>query len=320
MMTSARLLRPLVAALLSAACSGDPFLAARPPPQEVRETPGMRREHGLVKSSDGTALFVQAWRPEARARAVVIVVHGLKDHSTRYDALAKALVEKGIAVHALDLKGHGRSAGARALVPSWPEHLADLDGMLARAVLRERTPVVFLFGHSMGGALVASYALTRKVDLAGVIISAGALKLDASQAQVDGAKLLDSIDEGSCVDPIDLDEFSRDPAVVEATRADPLVHDDCLPARTGLEMVRASRFIMLHAADFDAPLLALHGDADEATDPDGSRELVARARSRDKRLRIYPGLYHDLVHEPEAPRVIADIVSWVDKRAPKRAQ
>jgi len=109
--------------------------------------------------------------------------------------------------------------------------------------------------------------------------------------------------------------LSRDPAVVEDFRNDPLVYHGRLPCRTGAEILRAARRLRHDAEPIHAPLLVLHGTADDLTDPAGSRELCDRAASPDKTLKLYPGLYHDLVHEPEKEEVMADVVAWMEERA-----
>ena len=106
--------------------------------------------------------------------------------------------------------------------------------------------------------------------------------------------------------------LSRDPAVVEAFRNDPLVFHGGFPVRTGAEILRAASRLQTAAECLTLPLLVLHGTGDIVTDPHGSRLLVARASSTDKTLRLYPGLYHDLLHEPEREQVLADLLAWLD--------
>ena len=116
---------------------------------------------------------------------------------------------------------------------------------------------------------------------------------------------------------LDLEKFSRDPAVVSACQADPLVEQGGAPVHTAIEIVDAIGHLRDNASRFTVPLLALHGTADEITPPWGSREFVDLVASRDKTLIAYDGLVHDLVHEPERERVLGDIVSWLDRRVAK---
>ena len=114
---------------------------------------------------------------------------------------------------------------------------------------------------------------------------------------------------------LDLDKFSRDPRVVQQCKDDLLVDEGNGPVRTAAQLLNAMDFIDAHMEELSVPLLAMHGSADEITSPDGSRDLVRRAQSADKTLKIYDGLYHDLWHEPEKRQVMSDAAAWMDARA-----
>ena len=253
--------------------------------------------------------------PAAAPRGAVVIVHGLKDHSSRYDGFARRVVAEGFAVHAFDLRGHGRSEGVRVAIDDFSEYLDDLAVELVRVRAREPGVPVFLMGHSMGGAIVTLFALERRPAVSGLVLSAAALAVDASAITVGGTKAVAAISPDAGVFQLDLDDFSRDPAVVAENRADPLVYQDAAPARTAALLIGAIDTIGEREGELDVPVLALHGDADHVTPPEGSRELVRRARTRDKTLKTYPGLVHDLLHEPERETVVRDIVAWLDARA-----
>src|SRR5262249_28247225 len=110
--------------------------------------------------------------------------------------------------------------------------------------------------------------------------------------------------------------FSRDPAVVRAMSNDPYILHIKGPAETGAEVLRAIARIQERMEAVTVPVLILHGGADRVTNPEGSKELNQRAGSMDKTLKIYPGFYHDLLHEPEREMVANDIIGWIDARAP----
>jgi acylglycerol lipase len=275
---------------------------------------------GQFQTKDGLHLFRQSWRPEqGKPRAVLVVVHGLRDHSTRYAELALAMAEKGFAVHAFDLRGHGHSEGIRAWVDPFEQYLEDLNLFLRAVAKEEHGLPLFLFGHSMGGAIVTLDVLTHRPPIAGLVLSAGALTrgknvsgfLAASTKAV--SVLLPHLDALS-LDPA---KFSRDPAVVRENKTDPLIFQDPAPARTAAGLLGALKEISGRRGELTAPLLALHGTADEVTDPDGSRALIAEARSKDKTLKLYEGFVHDLLHEPEKTQVLAEVVGWLDARAPR---
>jgi len=266
----------------------------------------------------GIQLYTQSWRPKARPRAAVILVHGLKDHSDRYAATALKLVEEGYAVHAFDLRGHGRSAGARVYVDDVGDYVADLAIFVERVRAREPNRPLFLFGHSMGGEIATLFTIAKNPDLRGLVLSGASLKpgKSVSGTLIATTKVLATVWPELPVLDLDLEQFSRDPAVVEEGKKDPLIFQDSAPARTAAAVLRGIERIQDSMAEVGAPLLILHGGADKVTDPAGSRQLKVRARSSDKTLIIYEGLYHDLLHEPEKAKVLGDIVTWLNERAP----
>jgi alpha-beta hydrolase superfamily lysophospholipase len=266
----------------------------------------------------GVKLFEARWRPHGKTRACFVLVHGLKDYGGRYGELANALASRGIAVHAADLRGHGRSQGDRVWIRSFDEYLGDLDLSVRRARESYAGKPLFLFGHSMGGTIVTLYTITRKPDLQGLIISAGSLKPGAgvTPSKVRKAKLLSKLLPRLRTLNLQDDLFSRDPAVVARMRTDPMIDDRPGPARTAAELIKARETLQPEEGSVTAPLLVLHGSADKVTNPDGSREFVARAASADKTLKIYEGFYHDLLHEPDHSQVLGDIVGWVASRLP----
>jgi alpha-beta hydrolase superfamily lysophospholipase len=134
-----------------------------------------------------------------------------------------------------------------------------------------------------------------------------------SGATVLGTKLVAALSPRAGVFQLDLDDFSRDPASVWWTRVDPLVYQEPGPARTAKEVLGAIDRIQEHMEDVRGPLLILHGGADKVTPPHGSRELFRRSRAPDKTLRIYDGLYHDLLHEPARDQVARDILDWLER-------
>ncbi|MFN7135853.1 MAG: lysophospholipase, partial [Myxococcales bacterium] len=263
-------------------------------------------------------LFEQRWRPESEPRAAVIVVHGLKDHGTRYAPLAHALVEAGLSVNAADLRGHGSSEGDRVYVDAFEEYLDDLHAYVEAVRAREPGRPIYLVGHSMGGAIATLYTLSKRSEIAGLVLTGPALKpgKDISPGLIRITKFLGSVTPTLAVFELDLVKFSRDPNAVEAVRKDPLVYQGNGPARTAAKLLGALQEIEGRMEELQIPLLVLHGGEDVITDPDGSRQLHARAKSADKTLHVYDGLYHDIWSEPEKAKIVATVRAWLDERAP----
>jgi len=309
----------VVALAAFAAGCGSTYLPVRTAGVLGAARPGVEHGEATFDGARGIHLYEQWWRPRAAPpRAAVVIVHGLKDHGSRYDELATRLCARGFAVYAFDLRGHAHSEGERVWIESFDDYLDDLDIYLRRVAAREPQRPVFLFGHSMGGAIATLYTITHKPpagpQLRGLITHAAALKVDASGVTVFGMRVVAATTPHAGIFQLDLEQFSRDPDVVGRAKTDPLVYQPSAPARTARELVGAIRRIDEHMEDVTLPLLALHGTADRVTPPAGSEELYRRARSGDKTLKLYPGLYHDLVHEPEKETVIADIIAWLEAR------
>jgi alpha-beta hydrolase superfamily lysophospholipase len=306
--------------MLLVGCSGPPSYPPRQPSTPPPAMPeGVDHTTGYFNGVNGVTLFEQSWRPkgDSAGKAVLVIVHGLKDHSDRYAVLAERLAQKGHPVYAFDLRGHAHSSGQRVGIDSFDEYLADLGTFLARVKTKEPNAKIVLMGHSMGGAIVTLYAIEKQPDLGGIITSAAALKVNVNFIKVGGTKMTAALFPHAKVFQLDLDDFSRDPKVVKEAKADGLVYRDAAPARTAKELLGAIRTIEDNMEAVKVPVLALHGAADEVTDPQGSKDLVARAGTKDKTLKIYPGLVHDLIHEPEKEKVMADIETWLEAHGSK---
>jgi len=173
-------------------------------------------------------------------------------------------------------------------------------------------------GHSVGGAVVTLYTLSRKPDLAGLILLAPALRVDRPPFEAAATPLAAALSPNLAVLDVPDEQFSRSPEVVAEMGRDPFIHHPPGPARTAGALLDALARIWEHAEEMSVPLLSLHGTADRATDPRGSVEMVKRARSKDRKVLLYDGLYHDLVREPERVQVMEDIEAWLEERLPKR--
>jgi acylglycerol lipase len=271
-------------------------------------------EESTFEGTGGLRLFAQSWRPTGgEPRAVLIVTHGIRDHGSRYAELAEHLVGQGFAVYAFDLRGHGHSEGVRAAVDSFEDYVTDLERFVAQVRQREPGRPLFLFGHSMGGAISTLFTLEKKPTIQGLVLSAPALKAgkSVSKARIAATKVLGGVFPNLDVLKVDPKQFSRDAAVVRENETDPLVFQEPGPARTASQFISALGTISERMEDVTVPLLVLHGTGDTLTDPDGSRDLVRRARATDKTLKLYDGLFHDLVHEPEKAQVLGDVSAWL---------
>lgn len=265
----------------------------------------------------GLRIFTRTWRPAAgRPRGIVVLVHGFNAHSGLYQWVAERFVEDGLSVHALDLRGRGRSDGDRFYVQSFDEYAGDVAQLVASAKAAEPGLPVYLLGHSAGGVTACLYALDHQNELAGLICESFAYALPAPDFALAALKGLSHLAPHAHVLRLKNEDFSRDPAVVAALNEDPLIRDEVQPTQTVAAMVRADERLAKGFPSIRLPLLILHGSLDRATKPSGSQEFFDRAGSEDKTLQLYEGYYHDLLNDRGKETVMADILHWVDARLP----
>ncbi len=278
-------------------------------------TTGVRHAEGTFSAADGRLLFEQRWLPDGETRAQVAIVHGYAEHSGRYAHVGDALAQRGYAVHALDLRGHGRSDGDRAIVRSFDEYLADVRAFIALVRERAARRPLFLLGHSMGGTIATLALIVDHAQLDGVLLSGGVLT-SSGTPRIVGAivGLLGRLFPRLPLIKLKAAHVSRDPEVVRRYEGDPLVYRGRIRAGLAAAMGRAVRRIERDASSITLPLLIMHGTEDQLASPEGSRVLHERIASADKTLKLYAGLHHEILNEPEQDQVIADIADWLDAR------
>ena len=270
------------------------------------------------QTTDGLSLHLRQWTPDVETKAVVLLVHGVHEHGGRYAYAASALMARGIAVHAFDLRGHGRSGGPRAEVLAFGEYVDDLAEVLVRTREAADGLPLFLMGHSMGGLVAAAYVVEHGPGaLSGLVLSSPALQIpdDTSPLLRKLAPVVARWAPRFPASRLNLSHLSRDAKVAEAYRTDPLVTVSPVRARLGYEIVRTTEAVREHPEAFTLPLYLFHGTADRITDPAGSRWLYEHAPAADKTLRLYEGYYHETLNEPERDEVIAELAAWITERA-----
>lgn len=275
----------------------------------------MSQHHeGTFTAYDGLTIYHQSWLPDGDVKAAVVLVHGLGEHSGRYEHVALRLNEAGYAVHALDHRGHGRSDGTRVYVKSYDEFMADL--IQFRGVVERRHPglPLFVLGHSMGGNLAMGHALDHQDGLAGMALSGPALMVgdDLTPAKIKVFSLVAKVAPGIRPEGLDATSISRDPTVVEAYQADPLVFTGKISAGLGAALIGAMQEFPDRYGSLTLPILVQHGTEDRLTNIEGSRQLEATATNADVTAHYYEGLFHEVYNEPEQADVLDDLVAWLD--------
>jgi alpha-beta hydrolase superfamily lysophospholipase len=276
-----------------------------------------------VTAADGTDLLVRHWPvDEAEAGGAwagptwgsVLLVHGLGEHSGRYEHVGDQLTGAGLEVHAYDHRGSGGSSGRRGHVDRWEQYHEDLAERLGAVRAAAGTRPVVLYGHSMGGLVVLGYLLSDrpKPDLV-VLSSPGLDSTLASWKKTLAPALSRILPKLAVPNGIDGSTLSRDPAVAAKVGADPLAIK-ASTTRFGAEALAEQARIRREYAGLRLPTLVLHG-LDDGLVPAQASEILASNPSVERRT--YPGLRHELHNEPEGPAIVGEIIDWIREARPR---
>ncbi|EPS73873.1 hypothetical protein M569_00882 [Genlisea aurea] len=270
-----------------------------------------KRAYSLFSSTRGDTIFAQSWTPaNLPVRGLVIILHGLNEHSGRYNDFAMKLNANGFKVYGMDWIGHGGSDGLHAYVHSLDYAVNDLKTYLANVLAENPSLPCFCFGHSTGGAIILKAVLDLEIRqlVNGVVLTSPAVGVIAPvfsflapRYQFRAANKM-----GVAV--------SRDPQALLAKYSDPLVFTGSIRARTGYEILRITGFLQKNLHRLTVPFLVLHGTEDAVTSPAASQKLHREASSTDKTIQLCQGLLHDLLFEPEKEAIMENIVKWLVTR------
>ncbi len=274
--------------------------------------PGAQAEDESFSGGRGLRIHVKTWLPAVPPVGVVVIAHGFAEHGGRYAAVAERLVAAGIAVRALDHRGHGLSEGKRTSIVRFADYVDDLSTVIGQA--RERWPSLHLvlLGHSMGGLIALDLAVRQTIPLEGLVLSApAACPREVSTFTLAVGRALSRVAPNTGVLRLPLNRISRDPAVVDAYNNDPLVFRTPIRARLGAEMLDAMDRVDAGLPSLRVPLLVMQGTADGLVDPGCGPHVYDRAGSIDKTLKMYDGLWHEIFNEPEREHVLDDLTAWL---------
>ncbi len=270
-------------------------------------------EHSFA-GKDGLNIAYKAWSAVGTPRGVLVIVPGFNSHSGYYGWVASNLAADGLAVYAVDLRGRGKSDGERFYIDSFGDYASDVDGLVKLAIAANPGLPLYLLGHSAGGVVACIYTLEHQTQLAGLICESFAYQVPAPDFAIAALKGLSHLAPHAHVLKLANKDFSRDPVVVAAMDADPLIANETQPTKTVAEMARADDRLKQSFGQFTLPVLILHGTEDKATRPSGSQFFYDHAGSTDKTLQLYDGHVHDLLNDIGKEQVLADITSWIDAR------
>ena len=274
----------------------------------------MKHQEGFFKGVRGAKIYFQSWLPENEPKALLLIVHGLAEHSGRYGNVVNHFVPLGYAVYGIDHLGHGRSEGKRVHVERFDDYTNTLKVYFDMIREWQLDKPIFLVGHSMGGLIGAAYLLDHQAELAGAVLSGPAVKIPeyVTPFIVFMGKILSALIPKYGLLPLEANGVSRDPSVVQAYVSDPLVYRGKATARLAAEMLKAMQTVSGQAARITLPIMILQGSADKLVNPSGARMLYDSVSSVDKEMKIYDGFYHEVFNEPEHDKVLHDVELWLD--------
>ena len=273
----------------------------------------MTHTDGTFTGAAGDEIYWQAWTPE-QSKALVLLAHGLHEHSGRYEHVAERLNRAGYAVFTVDHEGHGRSGGTKGNISSMSVVLDDFDHLRRTAQQQHPGLPLVVLGHSMGGLIALDYLVSKGQDGVTALAVSGAA-VDTSSAggiQLKLAPVIGKLAPNLGVLLLGADNVSRDPIVVKDYENDPLNHNGKVRARTGSEMLLSVQRVVDGLPRITVPVLVMHGSDDKLVPVAGSRLIDDTIGSSDKTLKIYDGLYHEIFNEPEQDQVLDDLVAWLD--------
>ncbi|KAF8716945.1 hypothetical protein HU200_026048 [Digitaria exilis] len=286
----------------------------------------MKYEKDLVVNSRGNRLFTCRWTPKAlEPRALIFICHGYgAECSISMGDTAARLVRSGFAVYGIDHEGHGKSSGSKGYISNFNDVVKDCSDHFKSVCEKQenRSKKRFLYGFSMGGTVVLQVHRKDPLYWDGAVLLAPMCKIFDDMRPhpivVSALKMISTVAPSWRVIPATdmIDKVCKDPQFKKEIRSNPYMYKGNLALQTGRELLTASLDIEKNLHEVSLPFLVLHGTDDVVADPYGSKLLYERASSRDKTLKLYPGMWHVLMGErPEdVERVFSDVMSWLEDR------
>jgi acylglycerol lipase len=274
----------------------------------------MTHKEGYLKGAREINIYYQHWSPEDEPKAILLVVHGLAEHSGRYMNVVNHFVPAGYAVYGIDHIGHGKSDGERVYVDRFQDYVNTVKNYFD--MIRNWHPdiPIIMIGHSMGGLIGAAYLLEHQQELCGAVLSGPGVKVpdNISKAVIFAGKVLSVVMPKTGIIQLEADGVSSDPAVVDAYVNDPLVFTGKITARLGAEMIKTMQYVTEKASEISLPIMIVQGSTDRLIDPSGAQLLYDLVGSVDKTIQIYDGFYHEVFNEPEHEQVLNDVQKWIE--------
>ncbi len=267
-----------------------------------------------LKAKSGNRIYYKSDKLES-PKATVLINHGFAEHLGRYDYLAKELNQSGYNVYRYDLRGHGRSGKRKGHIESYKDFVDDCREMVD-LIQANGEEEIFMLGHSMGGLVTFLYGIEYKDTLKGQILSGAAVGKLPSVRGIRPIllKIINVFFSNRMMENPVTDDICSDPQVVEAYREDPLVLKEATVNFYVEFLLNAANYALDHLKEYSYPCLILQGEKDKIVPKEIAKKLHSEISSKDKKIKIYEDLFHEILNEKSKDLIISDIVDWLDSR------
>lgn len=254
-------------------------------------------------------LYVKKYVVENEKKRIFIV-HGICEHSKRYENLAVKLNKEGFSVVTYDLRGHGKSEGKKGYIKKYTDHIEDLDRIIKendnKAVKR------YIIGHSLGGLIGHLYMVNNTEDIDGFIASGAPTNYlkNVKPLRIIGYKWIGFINTKN---NFGKNALSKDKKVEEEYQNDPLVLKKFKIRLAGEMFVKGVKNLKKKISTNNKPILILHGKEDKIVPKEFSEKVYELINHEQKTLHIYDDMYHEIFNEITKDIPINDVISWLNK-------
>ncbi len=271
----------------------------------------MRSKPSSMRSVSGLSMHIHCWEPE-KITAQWVLFHGYAEHAQRYLPLVEALTSAGIRVVAPDHIGHGLSEGTRGFIPKIEIAVDDACALVERTKAEYPDLPLFVFGHSMGGAIAIMVTARLQEHVQALLLSGPALHIANTPKFLQAvAPIPAALFPKLPFMPLKGSDISRDPSIAEKYKSDPLNYVGKVRFGMGWQTIRAGRLALGVTSTIHVPVWVGHGTEDPLTGISGSEEFVATVASKDVHFRKVPGARHEILNEIEGPQLITEMLEWI---------